>query len=390
MRRVLFIANHLPPASWGGGSVRSATFAKYLPELGWLPIIVTEPGTRFGADPTTIELGSALPFEWPYNVRPYGWLLAVLGSRRVWRAARDCDLVYVTCPPFPVAMAAAALARRHGLPTVVDFRDSWSLDPYVHGSRLKKLVHRRVFPQLERRLLAGIDRLISNTPSMQSAYRERYPDLADDCVLIPNGFDVARIADPETRTDNRSRFCLTYCGRLGHGGRVPRALVAALAQLADAGIHIGLRVIGTDDGCLLRLQEELHRKLPIEVVGVVSHERALAEMVSADALLLYQEQSAALVTPVAGKTYEYLFSGRPILGIAPEGDNLDLIRRYAHRCEIVSSFDKNEITAALLSLHNDWQAGQLSERHAHPEFLERYNRKGLAQTLAALFDTVTK
>jgi hypothetical protein len=116
----------------------------------------------------------------------------------------------------------------------------------------------------------------------------------------------------------------------------------------------------------------------------------MAEMVGADALLLYQEQSAALVTPVAGKTYEYLFSGRPILSIAPEGDNLDLIRRYAHHCETVSSFDRNEIAAALLSLHNDWQAGQLSERHVDPEFLERYNRKGLAQTLAVVFDTVTK
>jgi glycosyltransferase involved in cell wall biosynthesis len=351
---------------------------------------VTEPATRFGTDPTTIELNSVLPFEWPYNVRPYGWLLAILASRQVWRAARECDLVYVTCPPFPAAMAAAAVARRHRLPTVVDFRDSWSLDPYVHGSRLKKLMHRRLFPRLERRLLAGIDRLVTNTPSMQRAYRERYPELADDCVLIPNGVDVPHLADPGTRTDDRSRFRLTYCGRLGHGGRVPRALVAALAQLADAGVHIGLRVIGTDGGCLLRLQEELQRKLPIEVVGVVSHDRAMAEMVDADALLLYQEQSTALVTPVAGKTYEYLFSGRPILGIAPEGDNLDLIRRYAHRCETVSSFDTDEITAALLSLHNDWQAGKLSERRADPEFLERYNSKRLAQTLAGLFDTVAK
>ncbi|RYD49224.1 MAG: hypothetical protein EOP83_25415, partial [Verrucomicrobiaceae bacterium] len=40
MKKILFIAYHFPPAG-GGGVQRSLKFVKYLPEAGYLPIVLT-------------------------------------------------------------------------------------------------------------------------------------------------------------------------------------------------------------------------------------------------------------------------------------------------------------------------------------------------------------
>ena len=47
-RRVLMIAHHFPPAG-GSGSNRALAFARYLPECGWAPIVVT-PGVAWAAN----------------------------------------------------------------------------------------------------------------------------------------------------------------------------------------------------------------------------------------------------------------------------------------------------------------------------------------------------
>ena len=149
MRNVLFIAYDFPPGRGVGSGLRSAYFVRALADFGWQPSVVSLDGGQ-AEQAGVVRLPSTTPWQRPYEVTPYGWAHAL----HRWLKATPgfgWDLVYVSCPPYPQALAAAASAARNGVPLVVDFRDAWSLDPYQEGSRLKRLLYRYLFPHLERK-----------------------------------------------------------------------------------------------------------------------------------------------------------------------------------------------------------------------------------------------
>src|SRR3981081_4603449 len=60
--RVLMIAHHFPPMG-GSGSNRALAFARYLPDYGWRPVVVT-PGEAWAT-----PRDAALPSEIPASLR---------------------------------------------------------------------------------------------------------------------------------------------------------------------------------------------------------------------------------------------------------------------------------------------------------------------------------
>ena len=73
--------------------------------------------------------------------------------------------------------------------------------------------------------------------------------------------------------------------------------------------------------------------LPVtRIHGYVTHLQALTLIRSADLLFLPMQNlpPGRRSSTVPGKTYEYLASGRPILGAVPPGDALDLLQRSGH------------------------------------------------------------
>jgi hypothetical protein len=131
-----------------------------------------------------------------------------------------------------------------------------------------------------------------------------------------------------------------------------------------------IRAIGDDQGVSLRQQ--------------VEHRQMVAEICAAGALVLIQAPADAPVQAVAGKTYDYLRAGRPILFVGPEGDNAELIRCHAARYEHPED-DPAAIAAAIARLHRDWQAGRLSERRVSAAFMTTYGRRQQTAQLANHF-----
>jgi glycosyltransferase involved in cell wall biosynthesis len=385
VRDALFIAYDFPPGAGIGAGLRSASFVRHLPSFGWRP---TTLALDAGQDPSSdvVRLASPTPWRRPYEVTPYGWAHA-LGRWLARQATGRWQLVYVSCPPFPQALTAADYARRRGLPVVVDFRDAWSLDPYQEGSRLKRLLYRTLFPRLERRLLARSNLLLLNTPSALGAYQALYPQWSRRMAYLPNGFDEQVFAgQPGLREHGDTVMRLMYAGRFGIGGRSPDRLLGALALAVSRGCRLRLDIVGRQPEGLLPAIRTAEAAGLVRAVDQVDHPRAVDMMCTADALVLIQAASRGRVQAVAGKTYDYLRSGRPILAVAPEGDNLDLIRRYAHVYETAD--DTIEAMAdALERLYRRWQAGEIAVPvEPAPAFVERFERRALTGELAAHFD----
>ena len=124
----------------------------------------------------------------------------------------------------------------------------------------------------------------------------------------------------------------------------------------------------------------------VRAIDEVDYARASQMMCAADGLVLIQAPSAGSIQAVAGKTYDYLRSGRPVFVVAPEGDNLALIRRHASAFE--SSGDSADAMAdALERLYRRWRRGEFANTGApDPAFVDRYERQALTRELADHFD----
>src|SRR5688500_16689386 len=218
MTRVLYCAYYFPPAG-GAGVQRNSKFAKYLPELGVRPLVLTGPGAaddRWSPEDASLgeEIGAEvevrrLPRPEPprgspgWRGRAERWLGLPTPWSRWWidglleagRAACDeIDVIYAAMAPFETAVAAARLSRELGKPWVADLQDPWALDEmWIYPTRL----HRGNDTVRMRRLLASADAIVMNTPESAHLLLERLPELrSKDVVSIPNGFDGADFEAP--------------------------------------------------------------------------------------------------------------------------------------------------------------------------------------------------
>lgn len=394
-RRCFFIAYDYPPCEAIGGALRSKYFAKYLPEFDWIPDIYTlaAKNNSVALDiPSNVnQIKSLTPFKKPYEVTPYGWAINLWKTTSKYKKDHNPDLIYVSCPPFPQAYTALKLKKIFQCPLVVDFRDAWSLDPYMEGSVLKKLLYRHLFPLMEKKILLGADCFIGNTPSMCSAYTDKYHFLSHKSYLLPNGFNEDDFLDLPLHKTNRKKFSLLYCGRFGIGNRSPHLLCAAIKMFIEQfGQNIQLKILGDNSLLLQQCISQYKLENYILAVGPIPHMEAIHEMAQADVLILYQETSKGKITPIAGKTYEYLRTGRPIIAIAPPGDNLTLIKEHSHEYELVDNYNIQSVVTAFSNMYRKWNSNDLKKRISPSEnYLKKFNRKNLTESLSSIFDNLT-
>ncbi len=155
MHQALFIAYDFPPCRAMGGALRSAKFVKYLPEFGWEALVVSlKDNTRHTLEhnPNIIRLASATPYTKPYHLTPYGWAYTLYRQIKKRLKVKPVQLIYVSCPPFPQALAAWLLKKATHLPLVVDFRDPWTLNPLSEKNRLSQFISQSIFPPIEKRV----------------------------------------------------------------------------------------------------------------------------------------------------------------------------------------------------------------------------------------------
>lgn len=364
-RSLLIITAYFPP--WGGGGViRMTKLVKYLARLGWTitvicsdelqPEVVDE--TLLREIPESVEV---LRVRGPFRFvggRARG--AAATSSRRkllgplvsaaklllraflipdrwlgwAWRVSRLSDeklgdpaLVLSSGPPHSAHLAASAVAKRMGLPHVVDLRDDWGRNP-LHQNPAPW--HGPIDRMLEYRTLRHAAAIVTIFETSTAALASRYPSLAARIVSIPNGFDPEDLLGLESRargsSDGIVRFM--YAGSLRGSQDVGSFfdVFGELARSAQGTLHLTLL------GFISERHEALARSaIPrdsLAVLPAVSHRAALEAMAEADVLVVFTGGGgAAGADTMTGKIYEYLAVRRPILVVGPAGPASDLVVR---------------------------------------------------------------
>ncbi len=391
---------YYPPAI-SSGVARSVGFSRYLGGHGWKPTVLTvreskEPWAITGApepEQTQVVRAAEINLHGAVNLfhgaasriaRLFGrelkinlpFQLCVPDPQIAWRAtsegialARQHDAIYVSCSPFSSVLKGCRIKRATGKPLVLDFRDPWPAVSY--GTRIA--LHRRIAGRMERRAIGLCDRLILNTEGARRMYVDRYPDQAHKMVTIYNGFEGPLPSPAPGR--RRELFTIMHLGTF-YGGRKPDLLLETLSELNAPSI----RFVQVGSG--LDVPEPYTGRVNVEVVPPMSRDDALRLMASAD--MLYLKQADDENVAVAAKTFEYLASGIPVLAETPEGENAEIIRKYATKAFVVGSGSKREMSEAILSVRDrreEIAAGPT------PEFVEAFSRENLTKQLVDVLNS---
>jgi glycosyltransferase involved in cell wall biosynthesis len=252
--------------------------------------------------------GLARHAAWPD--RKAGWFLPlVLGARALLR--RDSyDVVLSSSPPHSTHLPMLVLRSLHRFFWVVDFRDPWTTP--ARGPRFG-----RIERALERRVLARSDAVIANTPGNKEALLGTFPAISSEKItVITNGFDTDLLAPDGEAGAARLDCDLVYTGHI-----YPRMLdpfLAALKHLVRSGERAPTVWVYGVRPPHLRIEEELRDFVVFK--GAVSFLESVSIMRSAPTLLFLVPHGQGFETWVPSKLYPYLFSGRPIFALVPEGD----------------------------------------------------------------------
>lgn len=439
-KSLLMLAFEFPPLSVVGVQ-RSLKLAKYLPQYDVAPVVITTDetslsqwfGRKTDAQPLAELQAGTVIHRIPCRRPPISSSLWVRRARRFfslgdedigryWEAPileqwdrivadSNAAAVYISLPPFSIASLAVKLARRSGLPLILDFRDGWS--QWCNSPR-QSWLHYQLVLRNERRAVEAACAIVATTRQMIHELQAVHPHVPRDRFhVVPNGYDAPLPDSIPARVDTAGPFVIGYVGSFYYlpemrasvmepWWRLPprhwlhysprrqdwlyrtpyfffRALAQLLTQRPELRSRVKVRFVGDREDWLMQQVEHFGLGDVVEHLGRLSLAASLEFQSRCDALL---STSAKALDGrdqfIAGKTFEYVTSGRPVVSFAADGEQRDFWKESG----IALLCDPDDAASSADDL------GRLIAGHFTPEpnwpFLMRFDRRETARQLAAL------
>jgi len=428
LKKVLIITYYWPP-SGGAGVQRWLKFSKYLPLQGWQPVIYTpsnpeapvdDPSLQKDIHPDTIVVKRPI---W----EPYSWYKRFLGlkgerinagfisesnkpktkekisvwirgnffipdARRFWigPSARflrkylhqhPVELIVTTGPPHSMHLIGLALKKQLDIPWVADFRDPWSEIDFYEQLSLTKFADRK-HKKLEKKVLTAADRVIA-VGEIRARDLEAIAERPVD--VITNGYDESDFFTGRVTPD--SKFSIIHVGALNRD-RNHLAFWQALESLVDQepgfASDLEVRLIGKNDISVDTHIASCGLEKYVFKDAYVPHDQIPHVLQAAFLLYLPINNTPKPNSIIPGKIFEYLASGRPVLGTGPVAGDAAAILRRTGSGTMIDFNDQEGIRKALLTFYKQFRKGERKSSAAPAS----YSRENLTRDLATLFDTV--
>jgi hypothetical protein len=412
-KNILMVAFHYPPVRGSSGIQRTLTFSRYLPRHGWQPIVLTAHPRAYSqiGDDQLQDIPGSVPVE-----RAFAWdtaqHLSIKGAYPTWMALPDRWVSWwlgavpaglrlswrykprVIWSTYPIATAHLIGLTLHwltGKPWIADFRDSMTEDDYPPDPSTRK-----VYRCIERLTVKHSTRSVFTTPGTLRMYAERYPAIPPShWTIIANGYDEDNFLAAEqtvpTLVSPPDRLVLVHSGALYPWERDPRAFFAAVATLRQAGAisQATLKVVLRASGHETSYRQQLRENGIDDVISLepaISYREALAEMLTADGLLIFQASNCNHQIPA--KIYEYLRARRPIFAMTdPIGDTAEVLKTAGINT-IVPWDSKEQIARGLLHFLAELREGRAPI--AKDSEIDRHSRAARTRELAELVDSIAR
>jgi glycosyltransferase involved in cell wall biosynthesis len=392
LKRVLIVAYYFPPAG-GIGSQRASGFARHLPAFGWEPVVLAPAEPSYHRDPEPDDLAAHVvrtgSFEFsragkrvlrvggdgtaPAPVQGVRGALQQ-GARRllyqpdaqigwyppaVWagrRALHDrrVDAIISTSFPITAHLVARHLHRATRVPWIAEFRDPWSLRLPADSAQ------RRRATALERRLVHEAARAVTVSPSWARLFSEHWGRPVD---VLPNGHDLEQGWSPAAVSSGN----MSVAGYLGTYYPDTQDLTGIWAALAHLEIKFRVHAIGVPDPAFRRQLEAVGLGDRLEVTGFVGPRGVRDELSRCSILLLAGPTKSDPLSDgvVAGKVWEYLATGLPIIYVGDTTCDVARVLEGQDGCALHAPVDVAGITQSLGRLNGHLfkrDSGSMSRR----------------------------
>jgi len=383
MNKVLIITYYWPP-SGGAGVQRWLKFARYLPESGWEPVILTV-DPEYAAYPVTDDsLGKDISSSLRVYTTPAtdyfsiykkdrsripaaGFANSMEDSlknkilrfirgnffipdpRKGWNSyafKKACSIleeekiehVITTSPPHSTQLIGLKLKKRYSsVKWIADLRDPWT-DIYYYSRFYHTFIARYIDSGFEKRTLLNADVVITVGNSLKRSFCSKAEGIEEKTHVITNGFDESDFQNVDFASCRD--FTISYIGTLSDIYPVD-SFIQAAGELVSKGSKVMIRFIGT----VSPKQKELIRKgIPhnlIEFIPYVDHASAIRYMMESHTLLLVIPDHKSNRSIITGKLFEYIATGRPVICIGPVDGDASAILRESGKGMTFSYSDEN-------------------------------------------------
>jgi len=337
-------------------STRINGLARYLPQQGWSPVILTSAvAPEVTGEFTSVEvryedylrqwkerlgLKADQPLkeqveegrEGKRNLadralttweRVYGfpdptlsWVGPAVEAGKKLMADEDIKAIISSSGPGASHIVASKLKAERDVPWVADFRDLWAWDHNDVRSPVRRLMNEK----LERDTLRTAD--VLTTVSDPLAEKLMKIHHRDRVITIPNGFDPVDMPSQAVKLDDR--FSINYTGKVYRKGMDPAPLFDVLRKLTTEGMidrkEVEVNFYGDRNPWFMHEIEERGLADIVKVHGTVPRQESLDIQKRSQLLLILAWDNKKEKGVYTGKIFDYLAAKRPILSIGSSED----------------------------------------------------------------------
>jgi len=416
VKKVLIIANLFY------ASPRIPGLAKYLPEFGWQPIILTiplgdDPDSRFGP-PNDFRKYNRVIETYGYDsrkavgsgarerfgrVKPIlkfiyrryseivhypdkekGWIPFAVDAGGELLKNEDVKAMLSSHSPATCHLVARKLKEKHKIPWVADFRDLWTQNHNYPYSALRKMLEKR----LELKTLSTADALVTTSTFWAENLKMMHRKKA---YTITNGFDPDMMKKDEV--DLTSNFTITYTGQIYPRKQDPSRLLAALKDLISNGAidpkDVEVRFYGPKNELLTKETESYGLSDVVKQYGMIPRETSFERQRESQVLLLLNWDDPKERGVYTGKIFEYLAAQRPILVTGGFGN--DVVKELLDEstsgiyCSTIE-----EIKNSIRDLYTEYKLKGKVTYSGIIEKIEKYDYRQMARKFAGILDNLAE
>ena len=435
-KRVLVVSYDFPP-NRTSAVYRMTGITRSLPQYGWNPTVLTIRGGDFAQEPALLEklppeieiartkflrvnawenrtasaiqsvggLQKETPVAKPrlfdsfirssaallrstlyFPDEMIGWLPYAVSAAVKLHRQKPFDAIWTTSPPRSSSVVGLALKSRLGIPLVTEFMDPWYPQPRPIRARFEHW--------LQARLLRRSERVVVMLRQHAEEFAQSFGTPAEKFVVVRNGFfeeDFTAIERLEPDGLDPKFFHLSHFGTIysGNQGKFFVALAELLRERPELKNRIRLHLVGFPCEEVLRYARESELKEISEFHGFLpKREDTLQMMRSSDFLVVCWGRADFSRLAIAGKTYDYLRAGRPIIAVTEKGGGIDELVQNAKAGWVVPPQDAEGIKAVLRQIFSDLRKKKLTGPPM-PDYVSQFQWDRLAEPLARALDEAT-
>ncbi|MDR0797069.1 MAG: hypothetical protein LBE79_13635 [Tannerella sp.] len=415
IKKILILCDIFPPAF----APRMGYLCKYLPGLGWEPIVISEyipqnifrelstycPNTTFinyyqhnHAVVRTFKYAFVFLADFFFGYKDR--MMTKIAQRQI--KSHNISLILTSSHRFFPLRTAHTLSQKNNLPLVVDLRDIieqfpgnehiskkftdrvW-LNRILAGILTKKLLRQRNF------VLKDADAVTTVSPWHVAMLKQ----FATNVQLVYNGFD------PELFVHKKiinSEFKITYTGRLMSAGlRDPSLLFEAVSNLhASNQIEpLTFRIqFYTDDESvkiLSSMAAQYHISKYVDCFDYVSNQKIPDILNESSVLLLLTNKSNGDKTPqgiMTTKIFEYMAVEKPVLCVRNDEGCLEETIRETRSG--IAAGQVEQVELFLMEKYAEWKQTGYTHQKVDRQKVGQFSRSEQAKQYAGIFQRLVK